>query len=321
MLCAAIFLFPLNGFAKPVHWTFKDLQYGSGELGSDEKQTLNIMLPHGESEAHAIVYIHGGFYFLGSKVWYPEFLTDYSDKAVFATINYRLLNITDNKIHMDDMLSDVDAALSKIVFVAKENGITIKDVILVGHSAGAHIALLYGYKYFETNAAKKINIAACISLSGPSDFTDDIGWSSMSEYGNDLSQRMEKLSWIGSELVGTKIELTQYNFTTQSNYPDMKNHIESISPITFVYKNGKVPPTLLVHDLDDTIVPYSNSVKLNAALDKTTVPHKFITVTGSGNNHMLGGFPNKAILAFKPIVYRKQQWVKDAKAWLENYLQ
>jgi hypothetical protein len=37
----------------------------------------------------------------------------------------------------------------------------------------------------------------------------------------------------------------------------------------------KIPPTLLVHGKDDTVVPYSNSERLNRALDNTYVAHKF----------------------------------------------
>lgn len=76
---------------------------------------------------------------------------------------------------------------------------------------------------------------------------------------------------------------------------------------------------MLVHGLDDRIVPYSNSLKLNAVLDGTSTPHKLITVTGSGNNHMLGGTSGDTS-SVKPITYKKQPWIDEAKEWLAAYL-
>jgi dipeptidyl aminopeptidase/acylaminoacyl peptidase len=165
-----------------------------------------------------------------------------------------------------------------------------------------------------------MNIAACISLSGPSDYTDDFGWSSMTYYGENLQKRLSTISLIGTQLTGYDIELTQYNWTRQNNYSEFKEYAEEISPIMYVYKTDDLPPTLLVHGLDDKIVPYSNSIRLNAALDNTSVPHKLITSTGTGNNHMLGGKSNKTN-SVKPIRYKNQAWINEVKDWLEIYLQ
>ena len=68
---------------------------------------------------------------------------------------------------------------------------------------------------------------------------------------------------------------------------------------------------------NDNQVPYSNSVRLNAELNRTTVPHKLITPIGSGSNHMLGGL---VVSLDGPTLYSNQNWVKEAKEWLEKYL-
>jgi acetyl esterase/lipase len=305
----------LTGCSKSVQWTFQDMSYGT-----DIRQTFNIIIPKGKNSVHAIVYLHGGFYYSGNKLWYPQFLAEYSENNMFVTMDYRLINLQENNIQMEDMISDVHDALMKIQDVAKENGVTINDFILTGHSAGAHIALLYGYKFSQENEKRKVNIAACVSLSGPSDYTDDFGWSSMTHYGEDLQKRLSTLSLIGSNLTGHDIELSQYNWTQQTNYSDFKEYAEGISPIRYVNRTDKLPPTLLVHGLDDSIVPYSNSIKLNAALDNTNVPHKLITAIGTGNNHMLGGKSHRTD-SVKPIKYKNQAWIHETKDWLELYLQ
>jgi acetyl esterase/lipase len=315
LIYVVIFFSLMTGCSKSVQWTFQDISYGP-----DIKQTFNMIIPKGKNNVHAIVYLHGGFYYSGNKLWYPQFLEEYSENNIFVTMDYRLINLQENNIKMENMILDVHDALVKIRNISKENGVNIDDFILAGHSAGAHLALLYGYKYFQENDKRDMNIAACISLSGPSDYTDDFGWSSMTYYGGDLQKRLSTISLLGSKLTGCDIELTQYNWTRQNNYSDFKEYAEEISPIMYVHKTDRLPPTLLVHGLDDRIVPYSNSIKLNAALDNTNVPHKLITVTGTGNNHMLGGKSHRTD-SVKPIKYKNQAWIKETKDWIEAYLQ
>jgi len=285
---------------------FRNVPYGG-----DSSQRFDITCAG--NEVHAVVYIHGGAYFTGNKDEYPLFLTDYSENYLFASINYRVVN-TENDVHMGSILSDVNAALQKIREFSKAKGVTIKDFILTGHSAGGQIALLYGYKYFQENGIK---IAACISLAGPTDFTDDIGWSSMPMWGNTVEERLLFLSWMGTRLTCHPIALRQRDWTKQADYPGFKKHIMEISPVAHVLKDGKIPPTLLVHGKNDDQVPYSNAIRLKAVLESACVPHKLITLTGSGGNHMLGG---EVEADNKPITFKGQVWVKEAKEWMEAYL-
>jgi acetyl esterase/lipase len=296
-----------------VTWTFENVLYGA-----NIRQSFNIKMPKKKNNVHAVVYIHGGFYYSGNKLWYPLFLKDLSENNIFVTMNYSLISVYNNIIHMDDMIEDVDNALKKIKDLAEENGCTINDFILAGHSAGAHIGLLYGYKYFQENNTRPIKIAACVSLSGPTDYTDDIGWSSMTYYGETMEERLSFLSQMGTKLTGREIELTQQDWTNQDNWFEYESDVNKISPITYVSDADKIPPTLLVHGVDDVIVPYSNSERLINALDSAS-EHKLIAVTGNGDNHMLGGSPNDTF-SVKPITYKGQVWPNEVKEWLETYL-
>ena len=286
---------------------FKNVPYGR-----DISQKFDMICTG--NDVHAVVYIHGGAYFTGNKNQYPSFLLDYSENYLFASINYRVINVN-NHINMEDIISDVYGALKSIYEVSKTNGVNIKDFILIGHSAGGHIALLYGYKYFQED--KKVKIAACISLAGPTDFTDDSGWSSMTKWGYNLEERLSFLSWMGTRLTCHPIELKQHNWTKQADYPEFKKYIMEISPIAYA-RNERNPPTLLVHARNDDQVPYSNSVRLKSILESASVPHKFITPEGSGNNHMLGGI---ITAENKPIIFNNQSWVMEVIEWMEAYLQ
>ena len=288
----------------PLTWDFQDLPYGD-----DPCQTLDIVFPKVKT-ACAFVYIHGGAYLIGDKSQYPSFLTDYYERNVIAAINYRIIH-PDNNITMQDILSDLNSALLKIITMSKANGVYIKDFILIGHSAGGHIALLYAYKDFHEN----IKISACISLSGPTDFTDDLGWSSMTMWGEDIEKRLLFFSEMASRLTGHSIVLTQSDWTKQSNYLDFRKYILEISPINYVPKRSNIPPTLLVHARSDNQVPYSNAIRLKMALDHASVPNKLITPTGSANSHMLGGV---VYADNSPLFIRNQRWVREMQEWLEN---
>ena len=289
-----------------MNWSYENASYGH-----DDKQKLDIIIPNVEN-VHAIVYIHGGAYLFGSKREYPSFLIDYSKHNVFATINYRIIN-EENTIQMTDILSDVENALLKIIELSKKNNVNIKDFILIGHSAGGHIGLLFGYK----NQNEKIKTASCISLAGPADFTDDLGWSSMPMWGDDMETRLSFLSRVGSRLTGKTIELKQRNWTLQKNYSEFAKDIMEISPISYINKNKKIPPTLLVHARLDDQVPYSNAIRIKSALDKASITNKLITTFGNADSHMLGG---EVYSENSPIIFDNQSWVTEAKKWIETYL-
>jgi fermentation-respiration switch protein FrsA (DUF1100 family) len=101
------------------------------------------------------------------------------------------------------------------------------------------------------------------------------------------------------------------------NYSALELYIREISPITYVSRAEQIPPTLLVHALGDNHVPYSNAIRLNNALNGTSVPHKLMKPVGSANNHMLGG---EFYTPSMPTIYRGQAWLTQAKRWLETYL-
>jgi dipeptidyl aminopeptidase/acylaminoacyl peptidase len=67
----------------------------------------------------------------------------------------------------------------------------------------------------------------------------------------------------------------------------MTNRVEvanRVSPLTYVRPG--LPPILTIHGDADTIVPYSQAVRLHDALTKANVPNQLITIPGGKH----GGF-------------------------------
>jgi len=313
IICLIIIL-PVIKFIQ--HRNFPEIIYGP-----DLKQRINLTMPKNKSDAYAIVFFHGGGFSGGDKLSYPLFLREFAENNnIFATIGYRLIKKglmgTESAITMNDIIADVDAAIMKIYDVSKEQGINIKGVILTGHSAGGHIALQYGYQYFNENDNREIKIIACISMAGSTDLTD-IFWPAMSHWGENLDKRFQSHSWRITELTGYPIVIDQYNWTEQDNWNEYQGYLEAISPITYAKINQKLPPALLVHALDDMCVPYSNSFKLAEALNGASIQNKLITVTGSGNSHFLGGKMKKLLTPYR---FSNQTWVNETIAWIQAFL-
>ena len=290
-----------------IKWDFSNQKYGD-----HKDQILDIKIPE-KKNAHAIVYIHGGAYMVGDKSQYPSFLAAYSKNSIIAAINYRMVKDSTN-VCMEDILSDVNAAMAKITGISGAHNVSIKDFILLGHSAGGHIALLYSYKY----PRERTKVSACLSLAGPTDFTDDLSWSRMTMWGENFKERLAFFSVLGSLLTGREIKLKQAYWTLQKNYAEFKKYILDISPVAYVSEANKNPPTLLVHARSDNQVPYSNAVRLKTALAAVSVPHKLITPVGTANNHMLGG---ECHGDNSPVFYENQPWVAKAMDWLEKHLE
>jgi acetyl esterase/lipase len=138
----------------------KNLSYGESS-----SHLLDLHLPADRSSrTRMVVFIHGGGWREGSKEQF-DFIRGQFVAAGLATasINYRYADAEQN-ISYVNLLEDIDLALKYLSDHASEYGYNGSDVVLFGHSAGAHLALLYAYRNNDRNQVKSV-----ISLSAPTD--------------------------------------------------------------------------------------------------------------------------------------------------------
>ncbi|HEX2629151.1 MAG TPA: alpha/beta hydrolase, partial [Chitinophagaceae bacterium] len=144
--------------------TMKNVAYGSDPL-----QKMDIYLPGGRTAASTkvIVMIHGGAWATGDKADFDEYVDSLKKRlpgyAIF-NINYRLSSGVSNTFPAQE--NDVKAAVDFIYGKRSEYFISDKFVLL-GASAGGHLALLQGYKY-----SSPVKPKAIIDFFGPTDMTD-----------------------------------------------------------------------------------------------------------------------------------------------------
>ncbi len=231
--------------------------------GESDDQTLDLYLPAGKTgDVGLVLFIHGGAWVTGTKETYlPEALRYQALGYVTATINYRYLG---NGVMPADELDDIASSLRAIKAACAEKGVNVSKTVLVGSSAGAHLALLYAYTKIAEAPVKPV---AVVSSSAPTDFTDP----AFMESG--AGEMVAGAIGVSTE---TLARLMQTGIA-EMFVPTLKN----LSPAKQV-KSTSVP-TLMAHGKNDTIVPYSNAERLDAALTEKGVTHDFVTFPNSGH--------------------------------------
>jgi len=110
--------------------------------GTDPKQRLDLVKPAGVARAPVVLFVHGGGWSIGDKAHAA------GDKArwangkgwAFASANYRLVpNAT-----VEQQAADVATAIAWLRANAAAQGLDPDRIVLMGHSAGAHLVALVG---------------------------------------------------------------------------------------------------------------------------------------------------------------------------------
>jgi acetyl esterase/lipase len=219
----------------------------------DWEGRMDLYLPPAGKPSPAIINIHGGGWNKGVKESQTGFNTFFKAGFAVANIEYRLTG----QATAPAAVEDTRCALIYLVQHAKELNIDPERIVIMGGSAGAHLALMGGLlandHRFDGNCTKtgNIKVAAIIDKYGITDVWD---WG----YGKDKTSK-SATAWLGPHAKDASFAA-------------------SVSPLTYVSK--KNPPVFIVHGDADPTVPYQQSVELHKRLVEAGVTTKFITVPG-----------------------------------------
>ncbi len=111
-------------------------------FGADPMQKLDLLKPAGGGRAPILLFLHGGGWSIGYKRQAegakPTHFT--ANGWAFASANYRLVP----QATVEQQAADVAAAIAWLRAHAAEQGLDPDHIVLMGHSAGAHLAALVG---------------------------------------------------------------------------------------------------------------------------------------------------------------------------------
>lgn len=112
--------------------------------GSDPLQQLDLWLPAGQADkVPLVIFVHGGGWKRGSKEGASSSSAPghfNGEGYAYASINYRLVPAAT----VEQQAADVAAALAALRARADALRIDAKRIVLMGHSAGAHLVALVG---------------------------------------------------------------------------------------------------------------------------------------------------------------------------------
>ncbi len=227
--------------------------------GTDSNQKYDIYLPSNRSasKTKVIVLIHGGGWVGGDKadmkIIYDNLKISTPEYAI-VNINYRLADLSGKKpfpMQTDDIRSVIEELKNK----SNEYGI-LSEFAFVGASAGAHLSMLYAYKY---DTEKRVKVVC--DVVGPTDFLD-------ASYTNSPNQETQQVALAMQFLVGKTIQAE----------PD---YFKSISPKYAV--TAQTAPTILFYGGVDNLVPEEQGIILKQKLDEANVANELYIYPQDGH--------------------------------------
>ncbi|HIP32419.1 MAG TPA: alpha/beta hydrolase [Crocinitomicaceae bacterium] len=295
--------------------------------GLDTRQHFDLYLPPGHNQnTKTILMIHGGAWVLGvnddnSVQTFNGAVIDIvsgllDEGYACAIMKYRLAcyttvnsNLTNNpNFYMDDMKEDIDLAINKLKSDATNLGISNNYFALIGESAGANIALLYGL-----NSTSDTDLKTIISMFAPT-LMDEVQFKTNmtnAPYNNlpiingvYIRKKANNCSLVTNQSVNfawTLNSLCGITLTPSTTNPSYTN------PLSPAY-SGNIQrnlPVFLMHGSSDNLVPSSHAdsmiVRLNSiygtvnpSTNDFTGQHKMIKYQNCG--HGWSGSCNKMII-------------------------
>ena len=253
----------------------KDIAYIEG---GDAAQKLDLYVPEAPSDKPLplIVHIHGGGWRAGNKFPCPVTPMVLKGYAV-ASVGYRF----SQKAVFPAQIQDCQAAIRWLRAHAKQYHFDPDHLGVVGGSAGGHLSALVGtsggqkaFPSIGSHLDESDRVQAVIDIYGPADFS-----TVMQQAAEDQNVKnifvFNTPSDPYSSLIGTKL--------------DDKPKADAVSPVHYVSKDS--PPFLILHGTHDTLVPYAQSVQLEAALKAQGVPVWLQTLPGAGHGGPAFGKP------------------------------
>lgn len=246
-----------------------DVVYNKGK-GWEVKHDIYFN-PKATKPTPVVFNIHGGGWNHGTKESQTGFGSWFKMGFAVVNVEYRMYP----QATAPAAIEDVRASILYTVQHAKELNIDPSKIVVMGGSAGGHLALLAGLLQNDNKFDgdyKKVTgytIAAIIDKYGPADLSSA-----------NFAKYKSLVNWLGKD-------------------GDLASFRESLSPIFYVKKTS--PPIFIVHGDADPIVPYQQSVDLKKKLDEVGVKNEFLTEPGGGHGKFTkeqNSALSKAIIAF-----------------------
>lgn len=219
--------------------------------GAEHRQHLDVYVPDASpvEPRPVIIFIHGGSWQTGSKDQYRFVASGLAEKGFVSVVaNYRL----NPEVRFPVFVADAAQAVAWTLRNIGRYGGDPRRVFVMGHSAGAHTAMLLALdrRYLVAAGASPDDLRGAIGLSGP--------------YGFEIDSAPLRAIF--------------------GSAPDPAE----TQPVNFVRGDG--PPLLLIHGTDDGICWVTHSIRLTELVRKAGGQAELRLYPGLGHGATVGGF-------------------------------
>jgi acetyl esterase/lipase len=251
---------------------------------------LDVYLPRNlKAPNPTLVYIHGGGWVTGTKEAASLQVLPWLEMGwTVVNVEYRLGK---NSL-APAAVEDCRCALRWVMRNAKQYNFDVDKIVLTGHSAGGHLALITGM----VPGAAGLDRQCPSSFSKPPAAADEpkvaaiINWFGITDVGdlfNGPNAQGYAIAWFGS--LTNRDEIAR-----------------RVSPLTYV--RAGLPPVLSIHGDADPVVPYSHAVRLHQALDRAAVPNQLLTIPGGKHGGFSGAEMQRAFQAVREFLVANKIW-------------
>jgi acetyl esterase/lipase len=231
-----------------------------------------------EKSLPTVIYIHGGGWLFGDRTGaLPQLLPYFARGWNVVNVEYRMSGQSLAPAAVDDSV----CSLRWVYRNAKQFHFDLDRIIVTGHSAGGHLALMVGM--FDPSSGLDsgcppdpawgdvpLKVAAVINWYGISDVNDLLAGPNRKTYA---------ISWLGDQ-------------------QNIQAIAKQVSPLTYVRPG--LPAIITIHGDGDDVVPYAHAVRLHEALTKAGDKNELVTIHGGKH----GWFSDQDTLAAYHTIWK-----------------
>jgi acetyl esterase/lipase len=242
-------------------------------IANNFEAKLDVYVPGGNAEPKpALLYIHGGGWMAEfNKEMFPcSFLPFLELGWVVVNVEYRPSSVSLAPAAIEDCL----CALRWVGRNAGQYNVDTRQVVVMGHSSGGHLALTTGIIPLSSTGLG----SPCVIADMPDPDTGPVPSSAAS------IRPAAIVNWFGITDVAELVEgpnLQGYAVAWLGNQTDRMAVAKLASPLSYIREG--LPPIITVHGDRDPLVPFSQAVRLHDALGIARVTNKLITIPGGGH--------------------------------------
>ena len=248
------------------------LQNAPKGVAPESSQKLDLFVPAGNGPFPLIINIHGGGWHSGGKQGGVLLAKTYLPKQIaVASLNYRWVQDSP----FPAQIEDCNAAIGWLRDHATKYHLNPDKIGIIGHSAGAHLCALIAATGDGTTFKNPQKVQAVVCASGPFDLDRERG-------------QWPKNSFLWNE------HDAMFPFFPKKTYDGA--FARYASPQS--YTHAGVPPILIVHGDNDTLVPLGQAQIFADSLKKAGVDATFRVTAGRNHGNVMDDAAKAEVIAF-----------------------